>query len=31
MRPGDAVRSDTPFIVPGRLPRHLTNVWSGTV
>ncbi len=27
MRPGDAVRIDALFIVPGRLPRHLPNVW----
>jgi len=27
MRPGDSVRIDALFIVPGRLPRHLPNVW----
>jgi len=27
MRPGDAVRINALFIVPGRLPRHLPNVW----
>jgi len=29
MRPGDDVRIDAMFIVPGRLPRHLANVWQG--
>lgn len=29
MRDGDAVRIDALFIVPGRLPRHLANVWEG--
>ena len=29
MRDGDDVRIDTLFIVPGRWPRHLTNVWQG--
>ena len=28
-RPGDDVRIDAMFIVPRRLPRHLTNVWHG--
>jgi putative endonuclease len=28
-RPGDDVRIDAIFIVPGRLPRHLANVWHG--
>lgn len=28
-RPGDDMRIDAIFIVPGRLPRHLTNVWHG--
>jgi putative endonuclease len=27
--PGDDLRIDAIFIVPGRLPRHLTNVWHG--
>ena len=29
MREGDNVRIDAMFIVPGRLPRHLPNVWQG--
>jgi putative endonuclease len=29
MRDGDAVRIDAMFIVPGRWPRHLANVWQG--
>jgi putative endonuclease len=29
MREGDEVRIDALFIVPGRLPRHLANVWQG--
>jgi len=29
MREGDDVRIDAMFIVPGRLPRHLPNVWQG--
>ena len=28
-RPGDTVRIDAVFIVPGRWPRHMTNVWHG--
>jgi putative endonuclease len=28
-RPGDDLRVDAIFIVPRRLPRHLTNVWLG--
>jgi putative endonuclease len=28
-RDGDAVRIDAIFVVPGRLPRHLPNVWHG--
>ena len=28
-RPGDDIRIDAIFIVPGRLPRHLPNVWHG--
>ena len=27
--PGDDTRIDAIFIVPWRLPRHLTNVWHG--
>lgn len=29
MREGDDVRIDAIFIVPRRLPRHMTNVWHG--
>ena len=29
LRPGDDMRIDALFIVPGRWPRHLTNVWQG--
>ena len=29
MREGDDVRIDVLFIVPGRWPRHLINVWQG--
>ncbi len=28
-RPGDDIRIDAIFLMPGRLPRHLTNVWHG--
>ena len=28
-RDGDDIRVDALFIVPGRLPRHLANVWHG--
>ena len=28
-RPGDLVRIDAIFLVPGRWPRHLANVWTG--
>ena len=28
-RPGDDIRIDAIFIVPGKLPRHLANVWCG--
>lgn len=28
-RPGDAMRIDAIFVVPGRWPRHLANVWQG--
>jgi putative endonuclease len=28
-RDGDDLRIDAVFVVPGRLPRHLPNVWSG--
>ena len=29
MREGDDVRIDALFLVPGRWPRHLANVWQG--
>ena len=29
MRAGDDVRIDALFMVPGRWPRHLANVWQG--
>ena len=29
MRDGDDLRIDALFIVPGRWPRHLANVWQG--
>jgi putative endonuclease len=29
MRAGDDVRIDALFVVPGRWPRHLVNVWQG--
>ena len=29
LKPGDELRIDAMFIVPGRLPRHLPNVWHG--
>ena len=28
-KPEDDIRIDAIFIVPGRLPRHLPNVWHG--
>jgi len=28
-RNGDDIRIDAIFLLPGRLPRHLTNVWHG--
>ena len=28
-RPGDDIRIDAIFIVPGHLPLHLANVWLG--
>lgn len=28
-RAGDELRIDAVFVVPGRLPRHLPNVWVG--
>ena len=29
MRDGDDIRIDAIFVVPGRWPRHLVNVWQG--
>ena len=29
LRAGDEIRIDALFIVPGRLPRHVANVWRG--
>jgi putative endonuclease len=29
LRPGDDLRIDAIFIVPGRLPRHAANIWQG--
>jgi putative endonuclease len=29
LRDGDDVRIDALFLVPGRWPRHLPNVWQG--
>ena len=29
LKPGDELRIDALFIVPGRLPTHLPNVWQG--
>lgn len=28
-RPGDDIRIDAIFVVPGRFPKHLANVWLG--
>lgn len=28
-RPGDDIRIDALFVIPGRWPRHLANVWHG--
>ena len=28
-KPGDDIRIDAIFIAPGRLPRHLANIWQG--
>jgi putative endonuclease len=28
-RKGDDLRIDAIFVIPGRLPRHLPNVWLG--
>ncbi|HVM23667.1 MAG TPA: YraN family protein [Sphingomicrobium sp.] len=29
MREGDDIRIDAIFLVPGRWPKHVTNVWQG--
>jgi putative endonuclease len=29
VRAGDDIRLDAIFIVPGRLPRHMANIWHG--
>jgi putative endonuclease len=29
VRDGDSIRIDAMFVVPGRLPKHLPNVWQG--
>jgi putative endonuclease len=29
MRDGDDIRIDAMFVIPGRWPRHLPNVWQG--
>ena len=29
LKPGDDLRIDAIFIVPRRLPRHVTNIWQG--
>jgi putative endonuclease len=29
IRAGDTLRIDAIYIVPGRLPRHLPNIWQG--
>ena len=29
MRDGDAVRIDAIYVTPGRLPRHVENIWHG--
>jgi putative endonuclease len=29
VKPGDDLRIDAMFLVPGRFPRHLPNVWHG--
>lgn len=29
VRDGDDIRIDAIFLLPGRLPRHLANVWCG--
>ena len=29
LKPGDDLRIDALFIVPGRLPRHMPDIWQG--
>ena len=29
MRDGDCIRIDAVFLVPGKLPRHVPNIWQG--
>jgi putative endonuclease len=29
MKPDDELRIDAVFVVPGRLPRHMQNIWHG--
>jgi putative endonuclease len=29
MKPGDDLRIDAVFIIPGRPPRHVPNLWQG--
>jgi putative endonuclease len=29
LRPADELRIDAMFIVPGKLPQHLPNIWQG--
>ena len=29
LKPGDDLRIDAVFVVPGRLPHHLPNIWHG--
>jgi putative endonuclease len=29
LKPGDDLRIDAVFIVPGKLPRHMPNIWHG--
>ncbi len=28
-KPGDDIRIDAIYVVPGRLPRHAPNIWQG--
>jgi putative endonuclease len=29
LEPGDDMRIDAVFVVPGRMPRHVPNIWQG--